>query len=208
MARLAGARTPHLWKFGVSFVLLAGALTSCTSTARVTDIYMALDGNGDRKRNVFFTDSKELHCVIELGIGRPGTTVEAIVRQNQSYDFIADRFFDADRVLANVESAPKPQEGIQKLDLALKAKGPDGSDADGQPFPPGRYQCEAYLDGHLEQVSIFNIDFPPCPTASIPPGSLCYGFYKKIDVCPKYGDTSRDPARCRCTFDKGWECDP
>ena len=80
--------------------------------------------------------------------------------------------------------------------------------ADGQPFPPGRYQCEAYLDGKLELVSIFNIDFPPRPTASIPPGSLCYGFYKKIDVCPKYGVTSRDPARCRCTFDKGWECDP
>ena len=46
----------------------------------------------------------------------------------------------------------------------------------------------------LEKVAIFNIDFPPCPTAHILPGSLCYGFYKKLDVCPKYGETSRDPA--------------
>jgi hypothetical protein len=188
-------------------LLLVAAVSSCTTTARVTDVYMALDGTGDRKRNVFFTDSKEIHCIVEMGIGRPGSTIEAIVRQDQSYDFIADRFFEADRVLANAELAPSPQQGIQKLDVTLKPAGPNGEDATGSPYPPGRYQCEAYLDGALEKVTIFNIDFPPCPTALILPGSLFYGFYKKVDVCPKYGDTSRDPARCRCTI-KGWECDP
>lgn len=208
MARLGRARIPRFCTLAVSSVLVAAALSSCTATARVTDVYMALDANGARKRNVFFTDSKEIHCIVEMGVGRPGTTVEAIVRQDQSYDFIADRFFEADRVLANAENAPQPQEGIQKLDLTLKPAAPDGTETPGSPFPPGRYQCEAYLDGHLEKVSIFNIDFPPCPTASIFPGSQCYGFYKKVDVCPKYGDTSRDPAKCRCTILKGWECDP
>jgi hypothetical protein len=192
----------------VSSLLPAGALASCTTTARVTDIYTALDGNGDRKRNVFFTDSKEVHCVVEMGIGRPGVTIEAIIRQDQSYDFIADRFFEADRVLANAENVPTAQEGIQKLDIVLKPSGPNGEDATGSPFPPGRYQCEAYLDGALEKVTIFNIDFPPCPAASIFPGSQCYGFYKKLDVCNKYGDTSRDPAHCRCSIANGWECDP
>jgi hypothetical protein len=205
MARPARAR---FWPLAVSSLLLAGALSSCTATARITDTYMALDSSGDRKRNVFFTDSKEIHCVVEMGIGRPGTTVTAIVRQDQSYDFIADRFFEADRVLANAETGPTAQEGIQKLDVTLKPSGPSGEDATGSPYPPGRYQCEAYLDGELQKVSIFNIDFPPCPTASILPGSLCYGFYKKLDVCPKYGDTSRDPAKCRCSQLKGWECDP
>ncbi len=199
---------PRFWPLAVSSLLLAGALSSCTTTARVTDVYMSLDGDGARRRTVFVTDQKEIHCIVEMGIGRPGSTVEAIVRQNQSYDFIADRFFDADRVLANAETAPSPQEGIQKLDITLKPAGPNGEDATGSPYPPGRYQCEAYLDGVLEKTSIFNIDFPPCPTALILPGSLCYGFYKKVDVCPKYGDTSRDPARCRCTVLKGWECDP
>lgn len=208
MARLARARIPRFWPLAVSSLLLAGALSSCTATARITDVYMALDGNGDRRRNVFFTDSKEIHCVVEMGIGRPGTTVTAIVRQDQSYDFIADRFFEADRVLANAENGPTPQEGIQKVDVVLKPAAPDGADAPGSPYPPGRYQCEAYLDGQLQKVSIFNIDFPPCPTASILPGALCYGFYKKLDVCPKYGDTSRDPAKCRCSALKGWECDP
>ena len=182
-------------------------LSSCATTARVSDVYMALDAEGSRRRNVFYTDTKEIHCVAEMGIGRPGVTVEAIVRQRQSYDFIAVRFFEADRVLANAENSPQPQEGLQKLDITLKPSGPDGEDATGSPFPPGRYQCEAYLDGHLEQVAIFNIDFPPCPTASIVPLSLCYGFYKKLDVCPRYGVTSRDPAHCRCSEIAGWECD-
>lgn len=198
----------RLWKLALTTTLLVGAVSSCTSTARITDVYMALDGEGDRKRNVFFTDSKEIHCVVEMGIGRPGTTVEVIIRQDQSYDFIADRFFDADRTAANAENAPTRQQGIQKLDVTLKPAGPDGEDATGSPFPPGRYQCEAYLDGSLEKVAIFNIDFPPCPIATIRPGSLCYGFYKKLDVCPKFGVTSREPAKCRCSQLKGWECDP
>lgn len=208
MARLAAARFPDVWKLCVSSLLLAGALSSCTTTARINDIYMALDGDGNRRRNVFFTDTKEIHCVVEMGIGRPGTTVEAIVRQDQSYDFAADRFFDADRVLANAETSPSAGQGIQKLDVTLKPVSPDGTEESDSPFPPGRYQCEAYLDGRLEKVTIFNVDFPPCPTSTIFPTSRCFGFYKKLDVCPKYGETSRDPARCRCSILTGWECDP
>jgi hypothetical protein len=187
--------------------LFVGALSSCTTTARVTDVYMALDADGNRQRNVFFTDTKEIHCVVELGIGRDGVTVEAIVRQLQAYDFIQDRFFETDRVSANAESSPGKTEGIQKLDLVLSPAGPNGEDAMGAPFAPGRFQCEAYLDGKLEKVAIFNIDFPDCPTSAIRPLSLCYGFYKNLDVCPRYGVTSRDETKCRCSNKVGWECD-
>lgn len=190
-----------------ALLLLCATLASCTSTARVSDVYMALDGNGDRKRSVFFTDSKEIHCVVEAGIGRKGVTIEAIVRELQSYDFVADKFFPSDRVAANVEAAPTPGDGIQKTDVVLKPHAPDGSDASGAPFPPGHFQCEAYLDGSLEQTAVFNIDFPECPTAAIRPATTCYGFYKKNTQCPRYGATSRDPAQCRCSSTKGWECD-
>jgi len=168
---------------------------------------MSLDANGSRKRNVFFTDTKEIHCVVELGVGREGVTVEAIVRQLQAYDFEADRFFETDRVAANAENSPQPSTGIQKVDVTLKPSGPTGEDASGAPFPPGRFQCEAYLDGVLQQVSIFNIDFPDCPTAAIQPLTVCFGFYKNLDVCPRYGITSRDPAKCQCTDATGWSCD-
>lgn len=203
MLRLAPARIGAL---AVTSFLLLASVASCTSTARVVDVYMALDGQGDRKRNIFFTDTKEIHCVVELGIGRTGSTVETIVRQLQAYDFEADRFFETDRVVANAEAAPQPSQGLQKLDITLKPAGPNGEDASGEPYPPGRFQCESYLDGALEQVAIFNIDFPPCPQASIRAATLCYGFYKKDLQCPKYGVTSRDPLTCTCRVLDGWEC--
>jgi len=197
--------------FVASVVLLCTVVagtSSCSSTARVADVYMALDGDGDRRRNVFFTDTKEIHCVVEMGIGREGVTIEAIVRQLQSYDFAADRFFETDRVSANAEESPSPGQGIQRLDVVLSPSGPGGESAQGAPFPPGRFQCEAYLDGKLQQVAIFNIDFPDCPTAAILPATQCFGFYKNLSVCPRYGVTSRDPAKCRCSNLVGWECDP
>jgi hypothetical protein len=187
--------------------LLLPALVSCTATARASDVYMALDAAGDRKRSVFFTDTKEIHCVVELGIGRKGATVETVVRQLQAYDFAADRFFATDRVIANVEASPTPVDGIQTLDVALKPKAPDGTDANDGPFLPGRFQCEAYLDGTLEQSAVFNIDFPECPASTIPSRAMCFGFYKQNLECPRYGLTSRDPAKCRCSSATGWGCE-
>jgi hypothetical protein len=195
---------------GVALVSLALALvasvSSCATTARIDDVYLALDANGDRKRVLYFTDTKEIHCVVEMGIGRPGTTIESLVRQLQAYDFQKDTFFETDRVIANAESSPQPGQGLQKLDVTLKPFGPNGEDAPGSPFPVGRFQCEAYLDGKLEQVAVFNIDFPPCPQAAIKPDSPCDGFYKKNIECPKYGVTSRDPLTCACKVVTGWEC--
>jgi hypothetical protein len=182
-------------------------LASCTTTARVDDVYTALDSNGDRRRNVFFTDSKEIHCVVEMGIGRPGTTIESLVRQLQAYNFESDAFFETDRVVANAETSPPRAQGLQKLDISLRPSGPNGEEAIGSPYPPGRFQCEAYLDGTLEQTAIFNVDFPACPQASIRPKTLCYGFYKKDLRCPKYGVTSKDPLTCTCSAVTGWECE-
>ncbi|MDB4944983.1 MAG: hypothetical protein JWP97_4517 [Labilithrix sp.] len=190
----------------LSTVTLGGILASCTATANLSDIYTALDGNGDRQRDTFYTDSKEIHCVIEAGIGRRGVTIESLIRQLQGYDFSADRFFDTDRVAANVEVAPTPQDGVQKVDLVLSPSAPDGSAADDAPFLPGHFICEAYLDGKLERSAVFNVVFPPCPASSILPTTVCYGFYKANTECPRYGLTSDDPARCVCDPVKGWQC--
>lgn len=119
MVRVAPAR---LGTLAVTSLVLLGSLASCTATARIDDVYMALDAAGNRKRNVFFTDTKEIHCVIEMGIGRPGTTVETIVRQLQAYDFEANRFFETDRVIANSETAPQRNEGIQKIESAVASR--------------------------------------------------------------------------------------
>ena len=192
----------------VASVLLLAAVSSCATTARINDVYTALDATGTRRRNVFFTDTKEIHCVAEMGIGRPGVTVEAIIRSLQSYDFVSGRYFEQNRVLANAEGSPQRAEGIQHFDVTLKPAGPNGEDATGQPFPPGRFICEVYLDGELTKTAIFNIAFPDCPTALIRTGTQCFGFYKDLYVCPKYGVSSGDERKCRCNKATGGECDP
>jgi hypothetical protein len=189
-------------------LLMVAAVSSCTTTARISDVYTGLDGQGDRKRNVFFTDTKEIHCVVEMGIGRTGVTIEAVVRQVQAYDFNADKYFDTNRVIGNAENSPTKAEGVQRLDVTLVPLGPDGVNSDTAPFAAGRFECEASLDGELQRTAVFNVDFPPCPTSLIRPGTVCFGFYKNLSVCPRYGATSTDPSNCRCSDVKGWECDP
>jgi len=205
MARFGPARIGALV---VTSFLLLGAVSSCGTTARISDVYMALDGQGDRKRNVFVTDSKEIHCIIEMGIGRKGTTVAALIRQVQAYDFQADKFFDTNHVFANAENSPQPADGVQILDITLKVLDATGQPQDGAPFPPGRFVCEASLDGVLEKTATFNIDFPDCPTSTIIGGTVCGGFYKNLTVCPRFGASTLGPPNCTCDDVKGWQCEP
>jgi len=196
----------RLGALALTSTLLTGVLASCSSTARITDVYTALDSAGERKRNVFSTDSKEIHCVIEAGIGRPGVTIETLYRQLQAYDFETAKFFETDRVIAQAEFAPGRGSGLTIFSTPLQVLGPDGQPADDVPFLPGRFMCEVRLDGKLEGVAIFNIDFPECPVAEIIANKPCFGYFQDGRRCPRYGLTSRDPASCACDRAKGWEC--
>jgi len=188
-----------------SALLLLGVLTSCSATARVLDVYTALDGQGDRKRQVFFTDSTELHCVVEAAFSRRGATMVIWFRQLQAYDRSNGKFFDTDRVIGRSEFAPGTGEGRQFFDTRLVSLGPDGQPADDAPLEPGRYQCEVLLEGKLEDEAVFNIIFPDCPDAEIVDKSACFGFFEEGRECPRYGLTSGDRAKCNC---RGllWEC--
>ena len=191
---------------------LAAVLASCTSTANISDLYTATDATGDHKRTTFYTDSVEVHCIAEAGIGRPDATIEIYVRQLQGYDYLNNNFFPTNRVYAYTQAQPTPGDGIQKVDVSIIPLPPSGNLADATgdvPFEVGHFQCEAYLDGVLERTTVFNIDFPPtCPESYITRNSLCFGYYKLNQVCKLYGDSS-DPGQgnCTCTVDKGWSCD-
>jgi hypothetical protein len=190
--------------FGVMGLLAVLFVSACTSTANVSDVYMALDGDGARKRNIFFTDSKEIHCVTEVGIGRPGVTLETLVRQVQRYDYLNNVFVDSNRVVAQAENTPSAGDGIQKIDTQLDK--PGNNSGESAPYYAGRYVCEVRLDGSLEGTAVFNIIFPPCPTAQIEPMTACVGVYSSFLTCPRYGASSSEPDTCQCTPDLGWRC--
>jgi hypothetical protein len=183
--------------FGVFGALL---LPSCSSSAEIDEIITAIDPKGIRPRNQFYTDSKQIFCIVKGKVSTRGVTLELYVRQSLAYDFNLRRTFDSDRVLAYAESGP----GQGPLELPLPL--PKISQADGEPYEFGRYECEAWIDGHREASAIFNVLWPPCPPATVTPGAPCYGFYEEDRACPRYGESSSDPAACRCTKATGWEC--
>jgi hypothetical protein len=190
-------------------LLLVLLLPSCSQTANVTEVWMALDSDGSRRRNEFFTDTKEIHCVSKAGIGREGVTVEAFIRSIQLYDFGTNRFEPLDAIVAYAEFKADRSQQPATFDLELTARDPrkgEGASSDEDvPFFPGRYQCEILLDGELEGTAIFNIGFPPCPPAFIVPGSECFGFYRENDLCPAYGASAAPEPKCSCTL-QGWQC--
>lgn len=201
---------PWLAAPGATLFLIL-SLPACPTTANIDDVYMALDGEGNRKRNVFYTDSEELHCVVEVGSGRADATVFAVIRATQLFNFVTGKYEDVDRVQVKQEFVPQPGNTLQKLDLALRAN--QNQDAGGPqqnqqqpPLPVGRFQCEAYLDGVLKQTVIFNIQFPDCPSTVIVPTSSCARFYEEQRNCPAYGADSTEKASCQCDYTKGWQC--
>lgn len=198
----------RLAAYAATALLLVISGASCSTTANVTDVYMSLDGDGTRRRNEFFTDSKEIHCIGEAGVGRPGVTAEGFVRQLQAYDFATNKYEPVDRIVAYGETAlARSPNGLVRLDLSLKP-GTATEQAAGSneaPFVAGRYQCEVLLDGELEGTAIFNIEFPPCPPAIIVPFSRCFGYYRENDLCPANGATAAQEPKCSCTLG-GWQC--
>jgi hypothetical protein len=196
-----------LWRHACVVALaLTATLSACTTTANITDVQMSLDPDGDRIRNVFYSDTKEIHCIASASVGRRGATIETLIRQLAQYDFDRREYIETDAVAAYIEESPAPSAEPFTVSVKLTPLGRDGSPDGELPYPVGRFQCEVRLDGELKGVSIFNIDFPPCPTAIIVPTTLCWGFYEEDKVCPYYGESSRDPRTCRCSRLGGWEC--
>ena len=211
-------------RFGAALALLSIVTTvgpACSQTANIDDVYMSLDSDGNRKRNIFFTDSKEIHCIVEAGIGREGVTIENLIRQVQRFDLDTGKTIDANRVVAQAENAPNRTDGPVKIDLALDKNqlatydgvlvpvtdpnNPPPTPVDA-PFPVGRFMCEARLDGVLKGTATFNVQVPDCPTAQILPATACYGFYPEGQECNQFGNSSDESGKCSCDKQKGWEC--
>ena len=113
--------------------------------------------------------------------------------------------------LANAEAAPAAAATASRSSTSsLKPAGPDGRDARARPSRRVASSARLTSTGTLEQVALFIIDFPPCPTApSSGPATPATASTRRASTCPKYGVTSRDPREVHgATVLKGWECDP
>ncbi len=170
---------------------------ACTATANVDDAYMALDGAGDRKRNVFFTDTAQIYCVAEFAAVRKDVTLNIKLHQVSRYDFVQNQLVAYDAYPTEVEIAPGPSgRGLQSL-LLIKEDA-KGAQTDGLPYQAGDYECQIFLDGQKQKTVKFSIQFPPCPDAQILANATCFGFYRIGDKCPELGAASQQQLFCTC----------
>lgn len=174
---------------GVGGVVLAASLVSSLTacpfpTAGIFDAYMSIDGQ--RRQNEFTTDTKNIQCtaVVTAAATRP-TTVEMLIRQEQILGL------NGAATASNVVLVYVDFSGSGTQTLALKPveedAGANGGSQEAIPFPAGRFRCEIYLDGKLEETLPFNVNFSPCPPQLIEPGANCAGYYEGNKVCPRGG---------------------
>jgi hypothetical protein len=154
--------------------------TSCGTPQEIRHVYMALDNNGDRTRNVFFTDTEEIHCNADYVGDRRDLTVNAIVRITKSEACPAmltanpgdpkcngswgGPLVTSNWVLAIGEVAPGT--GVQTLSFSLTktpvapSDGGQAADPKTIPFPVGHYRCEVYVNGVAQDHADFDVQFP------------------------------------------------
>lgn len=178
-----------------SFValLLCLGFTGCKTTG-VKETFMALDASGDRRREHFFVDTEEIHCVSKMASGVADITVSGALRAQRLWDPASAKFRDQDVLIATEELAPGAG---KELLIDFKLKHSD----DRWPYLPGNYTCELSINGELEAVVPFDIAFPDCPAAPLVAGGLCEGYVAPGAKCP-----SLVGRPCVCAESGAWEC--
>lgn len=175
-------------------VVIVSLLACACDTAGVQRAYMALDEQGMRRRDVFYTDTEAIFCVAELVSGTDDVTVRGQLTSTYlelPTGEVVDR-----HVLHDVsEAAPGAGEDL-RVSFELEKESSD------DPYVPGKYACEIYVNGELEETLPFEIRFPACPETALRPGLKCAGFFRTGTQCP----AAIAGSVCTCNEDGTWGC--
>jgi hypothetical protein len=192
-----------------ALVVLSSA-PACSNTAGVSEVYMSLDGDGSRRRDTFFTDSTEIHCIAKAMFGRPDVTVRGTFHRKKQYDFKKDTFVDVDAYSGGIDLHPNRTSGQKEptvLDFSFARVDSSGTPSDKIPYLAGHYTCEIELDGEIAKSADFDIIFPECPLSQLTTGSTCLGYFRAGDQCPKNGLKGDPNPTCECDDKTGaWKC--
>jgi hypothetical protein len=191
-------------------VVVSSALSACSATANIGDVWMSIDEDGSRRRNVFYTDSENITCVAQVGVGRKDVTVEILFRQLRGAVLGTRDFREVNAVITARDFHPdvtKDKPGQLSLTMHPLTVDENGRLKEDQqaPYLAGSYVCEVSLDGEQQGKAAFNIDYPPCPTTLIQTGTPCLGFYVEGEQCPAAGATGAPEPKCTCEA-TGWSC--
>ena len=174
-------------------LLVVAALAGC-DTAGFKRSYLALDSEGHRKRDSFFTDTESMFCVAELASGVDDVTVQGVFELRAIFSSESGERVPIQRPIGSAEVAPGAGEDLIASFELLRANAEE-------PYQAGDYACLLYLNGELESELTFPIHYPSCPAAPIEAGFRCAGFVLNGQVCP---GASGNP--CVCDASGTWQC--
>lgn len=190
----------------VLLAALAAPVAACGSATETRDVYMALDSTGDRPRDTFFTDTKQIFCNVDYVGQRLDTTVQARIHQISHEASWGGPVSSGSYILGGSELAPGS--GAAPLSFSFTLVPPPGSTGQqGQiPWPIGDYRCEITVNGVAQGAAPFHIIYPTCPELPPTPRSACFGFVKPDQACPSMNQA----VNCTCdssgTLKGIWNC--
>ena len=164
-------------------------------TAGFKRSYMALDSEGQRKRDRFFTDSGIAVLrgrTRERRRGHDGSR-----RSSSSARYLSTESGRKVRISAVYRERAKSTRSRRGSDRGFRAL----TDNAEEPYQAGEYACRLYLNGELESELSFPILYPSCPIAPIESGFRCAGFVLDGQTCAgATGDA------CVCGPNGLWDC--
>jgi len=161
-------------------------LISSCADREIHDITMSIDSNGNRPRQIFYTDTTNIYCVYHFATTRTDVTIDIVFRQikDEGGNNIGDPN-SGGIIWAIQEMAPGINTGIASATFPrpVPPLASMGSASGALPFPVGAlFRCEIYVDGLTpaseannkaknamnappQQTAEFKIVFPDCPVS-------------------------------------------
>lgn len=173
--------------------------TGCSNVSQVRQIFTALDGTGDRPRDVFFTDTKQIFCDVVFSAYNTDETVdvqfEQVTGEATLYDG-SNSLGPVSRLWAAAEGVPT--KGVSTLGFTLDS--PEGADGGGKlPFPVGHWKCVVTVNGEHAGDHDFDVKYPTpdCPSSGGAYSGLSCAGYQGGAQCPSDSNFQNTTA-CVC----------
>lgn len=185
---------------GIAAATTTTLTTGCGTASQVRQIFMALDGNGDRPRNTFYPDTKQIFCDVVFSGYTTDETLDVQWIQDKGETVMYDgtgNLQSVSRLWAASEAVPT--KGISTVGFPLDP--PHQIDGGAQlPFPVGHWRCVVTINGVSAGESDFDIVYPTpdCPAGGGAYNGLSCVGNKGDDHCPVDSNYQPNGTDCRC----------
>ncbi len=164
-------------------------------------IYTALDGAGNRPRNVFFTDTQLIYCdVVWSGVSNDETVTAQLIQisgEPSLYDGSNNTNNQKSYLWSGGESVP----GTGNQTVAFSFNPPTAGDGGSTlPYAVGKYKCLISVNGSSAGEADFEVQYPSpdCPASGGAYDTMPCVAYANGAQCPVDSNYQTNGTQCTC----------